>query len=531
VTGELSDIITGYLDLRWRIHPVDATHAGRHELDGTYADYSPAALREHTAALRSYTGALEEALADSLDDEIDRTAALHDARHLLLVLERERPFAFNPAFHLSHALNGIHLLIIRNAQDPPRRAAALLDRLRALPGFLRRAVEVLAEPARPLVDMASDMIPGGLALLREGVEDPSVDLSSLDPVELESARDGAVDALLEFAGALAEMDERARDSYAIGRELFDRKLHTAHMIRESADELLRYGERLCAEMTARVGALAAEIQPGAHWRDVVERLREETPSREAAIPTYGDALRATRDFTITHALMTVPDDDVRVTPTPRFLRAMVPFAAYQAPGAFDEAQCGTLYVTLPDDRDPWRMTCRAELPSIVLHEGVPGHHQQIVTANRLPRIVRRVLATPATQEGWALYCESLMGEAGFFTSPAERLFQAQHLLWRALRVVLDVSLHTRGMTVETAARRLQDELGFSEASARAEAARYCAYPTYQLCYAVGRREILRLREDARRARVSSFSLPAFHDELLGYGALPTALARWGMGLS
>jgi uncharacterized protein (DUF885 family) len=78
---------------------------------------------------------------------------------------------------------------------------------------------------------------------------------------------------------------------------------------------------------------------------------------------------------------------------------------------------------------------------------------------------------------------------------------------------------------------LQDELGFSEASASAEAARYCAYPTYQLCYAVGRREILRLREDARRARGSSFSLPAFHDELLGYGGLPAALARWGMGLS
>jgi uncharacterized protein (DUF885 family) len=86
------------------------------------------------------------------------------------------------------------------------------------------------------------------------------------------------------------------------------------------------------------------------------------------------------------------------------------------------------------------------------------------------------------------------------------------------------------MPVVEAARLLRDELGFTEASAAAEVARYCAYPTYQLCYAVGRRDILRLRDDARRARGSDFSLASFHDELLGYGGLPTALARWGMGL-
>ncbi len=68
-------------------------------------------------------------------------------------------------------------------------------------------------------------------------------------------------------------------------------------------------------------------------------------------------------------------------------------------------------------------------------------------------------------------------------------------------------------------------------TAMAEARRYCAYPTYQLSYAVGRREILALRDDVRRARGSAFSLPDFHRELLSYGALPTALARWGMGLA
>lgn len=529
--GSLADVIEGYLDLRWRILPVDATYVGRHEFDDRYADYDPGAVREHIAALRSYAGALEEVSADSLDEEIDRTAALHDARHLLLVLERERPFAFNPVFHLSHALNGIYLLLARNAQDPPRRAAALLARLRALPEFLSRASEVLTQPARPLVEMALTMVPGGLDLIRRGVDDPSVDLSALDPEELRMARAAAEDALMAFHDALSLAADTARESFAIGRDLFDRKLHTAHMIRENADELLRYGERLRAEATARLEAVAAEIQPGADWRDLLARLREDMPAPGAALREHEDALRAARDFTAAHGLMRVPDEEIRVTATPDFLRPLVPFAAYQGPGPFEEQQRGLFFVTLPEAGAPWRTTCRAQLPSTVVHEGVPGHHQQISIGNRLPSTVRRVLATPASREGWALYCETLMEEAGFLAAPAERLFHAHNLLWRAVRIGLDVSLHTKGMSVEAAARRLRDELGFDAASAAAEAARYCGSPTYQLCYAVGRRDILRLREDARRARGASFSLAAFHDELLGYGALPIALARWGMGLA
>jgi uncharacterized protein (DUF885 family) len=242
-------------------------------------------------------------------------------------------------------------------------------------------------------------------------------------------------------------------------------------------------------------------------------------------------MRQARDFTASRELARVPDAELRVVPTPEFLRALTPFAAYLGPGAFDEEQRGFFFVTLPEPWEEWRTHCRAELPSTALHEGVPGHHLQIVTGNRLPRVVRRVLSSPATTEGWALYCESLMAELGFLRTPAERFFQVHHLLWRALRITLDVSLHTKGMKVETAVQMLRDELGFDDASATAEVRRYCAHPTYQLCYAVGRREILRLREDARRARGGDFSLAAFHDELLGYGAFPTALARWGMGLS
>jgi uncharacterized protein (DUF885 family) len=104
-------------------------------------------------------------------------------------------------------------------------------------------------------------------------------------------------------------------------------------------------------------------------------------------------------------------------------------------------------------------------------------------------------------------------------------------LWRAARVVLDVKLHTMAMPVAEAVTYLSGLLGVPRASAEAEVRRYCLAPGYQLCYAVGRRELLRLREDYRRRAGLGFSLRAFHDDLLAYGGLPVALARWGMGLS
>jgi uncharacterized protein (DUF885 family) len=529
VSERLADVLEGYLDLRWRINPVEGTYVGRHEFDSELPHFDAASLREYTAAMRAYASSLEEAEADSLDDEIDRTATLHAARHDLLVLEQEKPHARNASHALLYALNGIHLLLVRDSDDATHRAAALLARIQALPRFLDEAAAALTEPCSVFLDTARAMIAGGISLLREGLAAAAI--PGMNPIALAEARDAAIDALHRYGDALALMEPSADAAPGIGRELFDLKLHTAHMIRENADELLRFGERLRTEAIAELERLAAELRPGTPWRDVVRTLREDTPTRETAIDEYRGAMRAAHEFTVERGLVSVPDGELIVAPTPDFLRALIPFAAYQGPAAFDGDARGTFFVTLPRPGEPWRLHCRAELQSTALHEGVPGHHLQIVTASRLPRPVRRVLSSPAAQEGWALYCENLMAEQGFISDLASRFFQVHHLLWRALRVILDVSLHTKGMTVDKAASLLRDELSIEEGAARAEAVRYCAFPTYQLCYALGRRDILRLRDDAREARGAMFSLRGFHDELLAYGALPTPLARWGMGLA
>jgi uncharacterized protein (DUF885 family) len=167
---------------------------------------------------------------------------------------------------------------------------------------------------------------------------------------------------------------------------------------------------------------------------------------------------------------------------------------------------------------------------MVAHEVYPGHHLHLVTLQGLESEVRRHVWTPIMVEGWALYCEQLMEEAGYYQTTETRLFRLVNLLWRAIRVVLDVGLHTRGMSPAQATDYMVEHLPIERANAEAEVRRYCAWPTYQLSYAVGRRELLSLRQSYQQQADRGGSLRRFHDDLMQYGGLPVSLARWGMEL-
>ena len=319
--------------------------------------------------------------------------------------------------------------------------------------------------------------------------------------------------------------------FATGEEQFNRRLYFEHALNSSAPELWRYGMHLVGEVEGRLEECARAMDAGSDWRGLVDRLRKDSPVPGDPIEACRAAMERARYFVGQRDLATIPAAGLEVVPTPEFLWPLIPFAAYSPPGAFSADRTGRFYVT-PRSPEMRQIQNRStlELAGMALHEGYPGHHLQMITAQSLPSAVRRVLWTPLMVEGWALYCEDMMGEEGFYDDPAARLLQQVHLLWRAVRVILDIGLHTRNMSPDAAVVYLLSKVPVDRAEAIAEVRRYCGSPTYPLCYAVGRREILALREDYRIRAGSNFVLRAFHDELLSYGGLPISLARWGMGL-
>jgi len=308
-------------------------------------------------------------------------------------------------------------------------------------------------------------------------------------------------------------------------------------LRDTAPELWRYGLHLREELEADLAQRAARLGNGKHWRDVVERLRADHLDGAALVGAYAREMERARTFVEQRGLAPIPDARLDVVPTPAFMRPLIPFAAYHSPGPYSRDRTGWFYVTVPDAALPpakqeriLRDHCRWELAATALHEGYPGHHLQFVHAQAQASDVRKNIWTPVTVEGWALYCEAMMGEEGFYRTEEEQLFQRLHLLWRAVRVLLDVGLHTRGMSFDESVEWLT-ALGMDRTNAEAEVRRYCAEPVYALCYAVGRRELLKLREDYRAARGAAFTLRQFHDAVLRYGGLPVTLIRWGLGFN
>ncbi|HCX30397.1 MAG TPA: DUF885 domain-containing protein [Blastocatellia bacterium] len=156
------------------------------------------------------------------------------------------------------------------------------------------------------------------------------------------------------------------------------------------------------------------------------------------------------------------------------------------------------------------------------HEGVPGHHMQISIAQELPDLppFRQQAGYTAYVEGWALYCEGLGKEMGFYQNPYNDYGRLDDEMWRAARLVVDTGIHYKKWTREQVVQYLRDHSSQNEAYFQAETDRYIAWPGQALAYKIGQLTILRLREKARAELGPKFDIRAFHDEALGAGALP-----------
>jgi uncharacterized protein (DUF885 family) len=162
--------------------------------------------------------------------------------------------------------------------------------------------------------------------------------------------------------------------------------------------------------------------------------------------------------------------------------------------------------------------------TLFLHEGQPGHHFHIALMQELdlPNF-RKFGGNNAFTEGWALYAETLGKEMGLFDKPEDYFGHLNDEMLRAVRLVVDTGMHAKGWTREQSIKYMRETLGYPESIARSETERYMAWPAQALGYKIGSLKIQELRRRAESALGSKFSLPKFHEIVLGEGTLPLAL--------
>lgn len=279
-------------------------------------------------------------------------------------------------------------------------------------------------------------------------------------------------------------------------------------------------ERLHGEMNA-----LAERQGHAHWRAYLATLEQDPAQHlatEQALVEHNQALVAKAQAALPRAFGRIPSQDVRVTPLEAYRAADAPAAYYYA--APDDGSRPALYYInthLPHTRPLYNME------ALAYHEAVPGHHLQIAIAQQLEGLpeIRRHARFTAFVEGWALYAELVAAELGLYASPATTLGMYNYQAWRAARLVVDTGMHAMGWSRQQAIDFMSTNLAFPQEEIVNEVDRYILWPGQALAYMVGRMELQSIRQEAEAALGSAFNLRAFHDELLGHGALPLSVLR------
>jgi uncharacterized protein (DUF885 family) len=194
-------------------------------------------------------------------------------------------------------------------------------------------------------------------------------------------------------------------------------------------------------------------------------------------------------------------------------------SAEYSQGSADGKRPGIFYVPIVDAT---KFNITSGMESLFLHEAIPGHHYQISLTQEntsLPKF-RRFTLYGAYVEGWALYCESLGKELGLYTDPYQHMGALGDEMHRAIRLVVDVAIHTKGMTREQAIKYMMDNEPMSEEGAVAEIERYMAIPAQALSYKTGSMKIRELRTKYEKQMGSKFDVAEFHNQVLKDGSLP-----------
>ncbi|MCK4286172.1 MAG: DUF885 domain-containing protein [Candidatus Lokiarchaeota archaeon] len=316
-------------------------------------------------------------------------------------------------------------------------------------------------------------------------------------------------------------------AWAIGPEKLN-KLFNLRKLPWDRETILKKGKDAFNSLFKRIKQLAKEIDRNKSLTEVIKEVL-----KKDKIPTFQEVLEHARNeskrakkFIKSHDLASIPQESLVIIETPPHLMHIIPTAAYNEAPYFHRDQPG-IYMISPVQNEEDSMGHSYTMTSnAMVHEAYPGHHLDFACNNEYAPIPRLFDFALETVEGWAHYCEEMMLRKGFYKNSkiAERFILGDQL-FRAMRVMLDIQLHSRQRKVDDAIKMLMNVLAMDENAAKAEVLRYTSNPGYNISYLIGKLLIEDLQQEVEEKMGNKFSLKFFHDTILKSGDLPYYLLK------
>ena len=534
------------LDEHWeytlRTSPEYASILGDRRYNDKLSDFSQAAIDRDLVRTREFLTRFEAIDTTGFPEQerLNRELMIRNLRDNLegaKFKEWEMPVTQFGGIHLElpHLVTSLSFATVKDYED-------YASRLRQVPRVLDETIEQMRKgmadglmPPRILLDQVATQAgniatqkpndsPFALPLTRFPGDFPDTTRTRLREDILSAIRDSVLPAYVEFTNFVrSEYAPKGRTTIGLwalpnGSERYAlavRRMTTTNMTPAEIHALgLREVARIETEQTAIAKKLGfADLRT---FRDSIQKMPALHPkSREDILDEYR-RYEAQMWARLPELFGRLPKAKLEVLP-------IEPFREKEASTSYDQ---GT-----PDGSRPghvWvntyeyatQLTINNE--STAYHEGVPGHHMQISIAQELPELphFRQQAFYGAFIEGWALYAERLGKEIGFYTDPYKDYGRLDDEMLRAIRLVVDTGIHDKHWTRDQVLAFFRAHSSANEATIQSETDRYIALPGQALSYKIGQLTILRLREQTKRALGTSFDIRAFHDEVLGAGALP-----------
>ena len=542
-----------YIEEYLRLNPEEATDLGDHRFDGRLTDYSPAGLQEARSINAKYLAALDALDRTALTgaNRVDAQILRANLEYQQFTLEQLRPQENNPRYYNASLANAIYSLTARETVPAAERLHGLAGRLAAIPAVVAQAKANLRHPARVATETAIDQTGGAISLIRDDLE-PLLKQAPELRAEVAPAQAQAIAALTAYQQWLKnDLLPRSTGDFRLGEKLYRQKLRFALGSDLTPEQILARAEAELAKTTDLMYATARPLflaqfptADAATLADrsrviktVLDHLSEKSLTDQTIVGRATETLKTATDFVRAHDFVTLPATPVKVIVAPEFNRGAA-VAYCQPPGAL-EPQGETFFAIAPTPTD-WpearkhsfyREYNEYMLYDLTVHEAMPGHYLQLAHANQFkaPTLVRALFFSGTFAEGWAVYIERVMAEAGF-GGPEVRMQQLKMRLRATINAIIDQKIHLGTMT-EAEALALMMKQGFQEEGEAVGKWKRARLTSTQLStYFVGALEHDDLRAAAEAREGAAFNLKRYHDTVLSFGTPPVKFVRQEMGL-
>ena len=523
--------------------PEFASSLGDRRYNDQLSDLSPRALNEQLARNRDYLARLTAIDTAGLAEQEKLSASLMERE----LIEEEEGSRFKEWELPVNQFHGIHTDLPAGVVDWPFESVKDYDdyiaRLHKMPGQLRQATEnlmagiddgrvqpeyLLEKVLQQTEDLAKQTpeqsaFAGPLKKFPAGIDAAAQKRITADT--LAAIQNDVLPAYVRFAkflkaveipagrkepGVWSIKDGDAYYAFCVKRnttlEKTPAQIHQIGLdeVKRDEAEMLAIAKKLGYADIKTLGAALAKDpkQHPASSDDLLDRYRHYEAQMKPRLPELFGRL---------------PKNTLEVVPMPEYLGSGQA-AAWYADGTADGKRPGRVNI------NTYHFAERALAPieAVAYHEGIPGHHLQISLAQELTGLpeFRKYEGYTAFVEGWALYSERLGKEIGFYQDPVSDYGRLEADMWRAIRLVVDTGVHSQHWTRQQMVDFFHDHSAIDETNVQAEVDRYIAWPGQALGYKMGQMKILELRERAKGKLGAKFNLRAFHDQVLGAGALP-----------